>query len=390
MTRATQGLGAEHRRSVNVDELTRAGYAERLRRVYMDLLRLEVGPSFQFAPNPVVLRRHEVLGPDGPIYVYLRRGQRRIDPATDGEFCLTAADTGQQFPANAAPTGTAHPVAQAVLDARTVVVKPWWLYADYRAAAPADRVAPDWARRFPGFTLVPGLHTEPDGKTATTEVRVCREEAQTAETGAVYASGRAGAKKGDPPPSGRLTQPPGDSAFARASRGRAVSCLSGTGFQNSVECGCGTGLERCEPGAGFANEPPAFVLPTHTPLGEDAPFESSPQPAAAWQRLWWSEEAKHFLDRIFLEDAGRLRRIAAPAEIRGLAAAGSRLWVVPRSGVALLDGRALVLTAVQTAAADHLFGLASGDLVLAARGGALRLAIVSDELPRDATRGRQS
>ncbi len=282
--------------------LSGPGYAERLRRAYMDLLRLEVGPSFQFAPSPVMLRRHEVLGPDGPIYVYFRRGQRRVDPATDGEFCLTTADTGQQFPANAPPIGIAQPVAQAVLDARTVVVKPWWLYADYRAAAPADRLAPDWARRFPGFAPVPGLQTEPDGKTATTEVRVCREEAQTAETGAVYASGRAGAKKGDPPPAGRLTQPPGDSGFARANRGRAVSCLSGTGFQNSVECGCGIGLERCMPGAGFVNEPPAFVLPTHTPLGEDAPFESTPQPAAAWQRLWWSEEAKHFLDRIFLED----------------------------------------------------------------------------------------
>ena len=279
-----------------------AGYAERVRRAYLDVLRLEVGPSFAFVPNPLELRRHEVLGPAGPIYVYFRRGQRRVDPATDGELCLTADETGQQFPSNAAPIGTAKPVSQAVLDARTVVVKPWWLYADYRAAVASDRVAPDWAKRFPGFQLVPGLLVEPDGKTPTTEVRVCREEAQTVETGAVYASGRPAPKKAEPPPAGRLTQPPGDSGFAKASKGRAVSCLSGTGFASSVECGCGLGLERCVPGAGFVNEPPAFVLPTRTPLGGDAPFESTPQPAAAWERLWWSEEAKHFLDRILLDD----------------------------------------------------------------------------------------
>ncbi|MEO7732526.1 MAG: DUF1585 domain-containing protein [Kofleriaceae bacterium] len=279
-----------------------AGYAERVRRIYMDVLRLEVGPSFAFVPNSLELRRHEVLGPAGPENVYFRRGQRRVDPATDGDFCLTADETGQQFPANAAPIGGARPVTQAVLDARTVVVKPWWLYADYRAAVASDRVAPDWAKRFPGFAPVPGLLVEPDGKTPTTQVRVCREEAQTTETGAVYASGRAGVKKGEPPPAGRLTQPPGDAGFARSNKGRAVSCLSGTGFQSSVECGCGIGLERCVPGAGFVNEPPAFVLPTHTPLGGDAPFESTPQPAAAWERLWWSEEAKHFLDKILLDD----------------------------------------------------------------------------------------
>src|SRR5262245_58254737 len=260
-------------------QLGGTGYAERLRRIYMDLLRLEVGPSFQFAPSSVLLRRHEVQGPDGPIYVYFRRGQRRVDVATDGDFCLTEGDTGQRYPANAAPTGTARPVAQAVLDARTVVVEPWWLYADYRSAHPADRIATDWATRFPGFAVAPGLLFEPDGKTPTTAVRVCREEAQITDTGTVYASNRPAVKKGEPLPAGRLTPPPGDSWFARAERGRAVSCLSGTGFLNSLECGCGIGLERCLPGASFQNEPPAFVIATHTPLGGSAPFELTPQPA---------------------------------------------------------------------------------------------------------------
>lgn len=277
--------------------LTGDAYAARLRRIYTDALRLEVGPSFQFVPNALELRRAEIAGPDGkPLFVFWRRGQRRVDPATDGDFCLTEDDTGQQYPPNAAPTGTPKPIAQAVLDAKTVVVKPWWLWADYRALAPHDKLGADWAKRFPGFVPVPGLQSDSG------EVRVCKEEAQTAETGAVYASGRAPVKKGAPLPGHRLTQPPNDSGYAKANQGRAVSCLAGTGFANSVDCGCGVGLERCLPAAGMQFEPPAFVMPTHAPLGLELPFEATPQPAAAWERLWWAEEARHFLDRIFEDD----------------------------------------------------------------------------------------
>ncbi len=283
--------------------LTGPAYAERLRRIYMDALRLEIGGSFQYVPNPVMLRRQQVTGPDGtPIWIYFRRGQRRVDSARDGDFCLTQDETGQQFPTNAAATGIAKPVAQAVLDAHTLVVKPWWLYADYREPMPSDGIAPDWAQRFPGFVPAPALVTEPDGKTKATAIRVCREEGQTAESGAVYVSGRAGAKKGDPLPGGRLSQPPGDSAFAKNAKGRAVSCLSGTGFSSSVECGCGIGLERCLPSAGPQNEAAAFVIPARTPLGMAAPFEANPSPPAAWVRMWWGEEASRFLDALFTSD----------------------------------------------------------------------------------------
>jgi hypothetical protein len=245
--------------------LAGSAYAERLERVYMDLLRLDVGSTFQFVPPALVLRRQEVMGPDGmPLYIYFRRGQRRVDPDTDGEFCLS--------------TGVG-PVPQKVLDAKTVVVKPWWLYADYRSALPTDRIGPEWKRRFPGFQPAPGLLEEGS-------VRVCREEAQTVETGTVYVSGR----------------PKKDSGFAKANRGRAVSCLTGTGFQNSVECGCGIGLERCLPGAGSQFDPPGFIIPTHLPLGPELPFEGREKPISEWPKLWWSEEARRFLDTIFVQD----------------------------------------------------------------------------------------
>jgi len=278
-------------------------YAERLERVYMDALRLDLGPSFQFVPNSLVLRRQQVTGPDGaPLYIYFRRGQRRVDPATDGDFCLTQAESGLQFPPNLAATGTPKPVAQEILDARTVVVKPWWLYADYREREPNDFAGADWPKRFPGFAPAPALLVEPDGKTRTTAVRVCREEAQTADAGIVYASGRPPIKKGDPLPGGRLTQPPGDTGFAKNAKGRAVSCLSGTGFASSVECGCGVGLERCMPGGGPQVDPPAFVMSARTPLGAGLPFDAQPQPASAWARMWWSEEARRLLDHIFVDD----------------------------------------------------------------------------------------
>jgi hypothetical protein len=283
--------------------LTGDPYAERLRRIYMDALRLEIGPSFQYVPNPVMLRRQQITGPDGaPMFVYFRRGQRRVDASRDGDFCLTRDETGMQFPPNAPAIGTAKPVAQVVLDEHTVVVKPWWLYADYRSTTPSDVIAPEWVKRFPGFVPAPALLLDAGGKTKATSVRVCREEAQTAETGAVYASGRAAAKKGDPLPGGRLTQPPGDSGFARIAKGRAVSCLSGTGFSSSVECGCGIGLERCLPNAGPQNEAAAFVMPARTPLGSELPFEANPAAPAAWIRMWWGQEASRFLDTLFGED----------------------------------------------------------------------------------------
>ena len=261
-----------------------AAYAERLRHIYEDALRLEIGPSFQFVPNPLILRRQQILGPDNrPLFVYFRKGQRRADPNLDGEICLTKDDTGLDFPNNAAGAGTPKPITQAVLDARTVVVKPWWLYADYRSTDPVDRLDAEWAKRFPGFSPAAALTTELDGQ-PTTGVRVCREETQTADTGTVTAGGKK--------PSG----------FAKQNKGRAVSCLTGTGFQNSAECGCGLGLERCLPGAGPQFDPPAFVTPAHTPLGMDAPFDAAPKGVSEWPKLWWAEEARRFLDQTFIQD----------------------------------------------------------------------------------------
>jgi hypothetical protein len=151
------------------------------------------------------------------------------------------------------------------------------------------------------------MFTEPDGKTPMTGVRVCREEAQTADTGRVYASGRI-VQKTDKLLPGRLTRLPADTAFAKANAGRAVSCITAQGFESSLDCGCGVGLERCVP-----TGPNGFVQPWLVPLGIDKPFDSAPRPAVLWMRTWWSQEAIHFIDRIFDEDRDVRELLTSPA-----------------------------------------------------------------------------
>jgi cytochrome c5 len=79
-------------------------------------------------------------------------------------------------------------------------------------------------------------------------------------------------------------------------------------------------------------------------------------------------------DAVFVEAANTLRRHPASA-LQALAAAGSRLWIAAASGVELLEGTVLVRTAVRAAATDHLFGLASGDVVVGTSSQLVRVAL---------------
>jgi hypothetical protein len=279
------------------------GYVERLERIYMDLLRLEVGPAFQFIPPSTTLHRQTIMGPDKkPVYVYYRFNQRRERPETDGEFCLSQADTGLLFPNGQPPRGTAIPVKQKALDAATVMVRPWWLYKDYKSPSPKARYGLDWGGEETGYELVKEMIFEPDGTTPTTEVRVCREEAQAPETGHVFVTGRTPPPKGTPPPKDRLRFPPADDGYAKQHKGEEVSCRGATAMTMSHDCGCGAGLEHCVPGDGVGNEPRAFSLPNHFPLGVDVPFDAAPQNTSSWTKFWWSQEARRFMNRLFGED----------------------------------------------------------------------------------------
>ncbi len=285
-------------------QLAGPAYAERVRRIYMDLLRLDVGPTFQIVPPQTTLRREQIQGPNGkPLGIYYRKGQRRARIETDGDFCMTQDETGLQFPPNTAPTGAPKSVSQEALDAATVVVKPWWLYRDYGSAAPTDRYdAATWATRLPGFTPVVGLTMELDGTTPTVEIRICKEEAQQAPSGTIFAPKRPAPVKGAPPPYGRLAQLPQDSAYATAHAGEAIACTMGSSLGMAADCGCGVGLERCMPGDGPGFDPRAFSFPTASPLGDAAPLDDSPQAQSAWLRYFWGQEAIHFLDNVFAQD----------------------------------------------------------------------------------------
>jgi hypothetical protein len=285
--------------------LSGAAYAERVARVYTDLLRLEVGTAFQYVPGANVLRRVTLKDARGAdVYVYFRQSQRRARAETDASFCLTQAETGLQFPKNTAPTGTPINISDDVLDRYTTVVKPWWLYDDYRAAAPTDRYdAHAWPASAAGFTPTAGLLVESDKTTPTQQVRVCAEEAAAADSGTIYASGRTTKPAtGTTPPDGRLDFPPLDNAYATANTGKSVSCAGSVAYAMSNDCGCGVGLERCMPGDGPGFDPAAFTFPTRTPLGWDQPFDSVSQPQSSWARMWWGQEVVQFIDHILLED----------------------------------------------------------------------------------------
>lgn len=265
--------------------LTGPRYADRVRRTYMDLLRLDVGNMFLFRPATTVLRRQTILAPDGKkIHVYYRNGQRRTREATDGVFCLTKAEIGAVWTTNGVQFGTLQPVDAAVLAANTVVVKPWWLSGS----------DPTWS-------LAPEMLTEPDGS-KTTEVRVCKEEASTASTGTVYWTGRKAPAAGSPIPYERVQPLPLDDAYANANKGKSVACDHATAIAHTTECGCGAALERCLPAAGNGTEPSAFMLPGGTLFGVDRPTSIEKTTQGAWSRMWWGQEAVRYLEWLARED----------------------------------------------------------------------------------------
>lgn len=257
------------------------GYVDRLTSIYMDRLRLRVGPQFLIYFYATWLDRVQVVGPDGRrIFVYYRSSQRRrpADNAGHG-FCLSQSELGfvpgRGDPNDAAPPSGAIPVSQATLDAHTTVVRPWWLYSDYRSANPTDLFDPSFGPNGgfhrtprPGYVPTHWMLQDPDGSPAT-EIRVCNDEAQTAEN--------APADDGSGP----------------------VSCRSGSGVGMATGCGCGPGLEWCQPLPHYA-----FAWDTHTtiPLGYDQPFNTVQSGSYPYNKFWWGEEVVHLFNYVFGED----------------------------------------------------------------------------------------
>jgi len=78
---------------------------------------------------------------------------------------------------------------------------------------------------------------------------------------------------------------------------------------------------------------------------------------------------------VLVERGGALRALATPGSVADVAVAGARLWL--RSGAALYVGDGNTLARVPGAPAGKLFGLASGDVVVAAPDHATRLALAA-------------
>lgn len=301
-------------------------YAERLTRVYMDLMRLRVGSSFIFRGR-YLLHRQQVLvenptDPTNPriVNVLYRRGQRRTAPHSgtrpttvedpDGDFCFLPSEAGVVINQTGGQVGTRTPIPLTVFNAHVQQVYPWWLYHDDRAATPSDAYDPTtWATRYPLFVPSAGLLTEPvqHGETMgarTTFVYVCREEAQSAAMGHVMLTGRT-TSMAPPYSNGRIARFPLDLAWARANPTATVDCNTDLGVATSADCGCGPGLEFCLPGADAGIDPVAFAMPSlaNEPMGTENPIDSTNQQESAWLKLWWAQEARHFFDAVFTNDA---------------------------------------------------------------------------------------
>jgi hypothetical protein len=281
-------------------------YADRLRRIYMDLLRLEVGNSFTFNRTESTLRRVEVLDPDGQRqWVYFRLGQRRMRTETDGGFCLTYAETGVRLAANGTDPACTMPHAtdRAAWNANTVAIRPWWLYRDYKSANPVQRFDPaTWAMIAPGYAPATAQTKNPDNTDIVGSIRVCREETQTAATGHYFY-----------PPAPR-TRPmltgcnvpvralPADSAYARANMGQPVSCSTQLGVSATMDCGCGVGLERCFPITNNSVSGAALYGAAQDPLRTGEPLAAVNLSPGDVMRTAWSEEAQHMIEDIFESD----------------------------------------------------------------------------------------
>jgi len=267
------------------DHLRGRAYEDRVTRVYMDLLRLEPPPLFPFAPDATFLKRAQIRGPDGkPLFVFFRSGQRRARPETDGAFCLTAAETGPWIPFGGSAPAGARAVDAATLEARTVLVKPWWLYRDYASPDPSARYGHGWSPPS-AFRLIDALLVDPDGN-GTTAVRVCREEASAAASATIAAAGKSH-----------------DAAYATAHEGEPIACTSPIAYAIAPGCGCGVGLEACLPGHTVSPyETIAFALPEREPLSSGEPLTTIAYGQGQWTKYWWGEEARHLLGWLAGED----------------------------------------------------------------------------------------
>lgn len=254
------------------------------------------------------MRRIPVLRPNGTrTWVYDRMGQRRANVDIDGIMCFTPAELGVQYPSAGEPRNMAcnnpRPISDALLNERTVVVKPWWLYRDYRSANPTHRYdETTWATMAPGYVPAADLLTDEAGNPVT-QIRVCREEAKTAAQGRPFVPG----PRTPTPATGcnaRLVGVPNTTADATALMGQMLSCETQTGFNLSIECGCGVGLERCLPGAAVNSLTAGAMVngATRAPIGNEAAFESRGLTPPDWMRLWFSQEATHFMDAVFQAD----------------------------------------------------------------------------------------
>lgn len=317
-------------------------YADRLTRIYADIMRPQIN-QFRYNQTRMSLASVTYLNTEGKLTrLYWRPSQvrKRItddraelnrdpnfvacaairDPVRDPKYvelncaqyeyadnllkagmCLNAHELGVRHTGSSNVAPTPYPprpgdtagmtprdaADEDALDRYTKVVKPWWLYADYRNPNPTARYnAADWATKYPGFVPNTALLKEPGNTVDTMEIRVCNEELQGTSMA----------------PADTLKNPDGTPLM--------VDCRTAYGAANSSACGCGPGLEWCLPSATYNTTFPAaaFISSRNVLLGVDDPTDQVGFTFFDWHQLWLGEEPLVFLRRLFDED-GDLREM---------------------------------------------------------------------------------
>ena len=80
-------------------------------------------------------------------------------------------------------------------------------------------------------------------------------------------------------------------------------------------------------------------------------------------------------DEVYVEDGGTLREIKVPGTIAGIAAAGTRLWILAGGALYALDGDSLRRAQIDVPHGARLFASTGGDAWLATAGAVMRASI---------------
>ena len=183
-----------------------------------------------------------------------------------------------------------------------MLVKPWWLYRDYRSARALAAATAGWRTPDPQYKPVESLLNDADGKPVI-EIRVCREEAQTRRDRAhLRERPHQGAPQGREAARRRFRPAPARPAVRDGAQGRARRLRHADGARLRARLRV---RRRASSGASPSDSEQRrqrVLLPEpHAARPGHAARRARRSSRAAMVPYWWSREAVRFLGDLFGE-----------------------------------------------------------------------------------------